>query len=201
MYLFLGNRQIVLTATKGYTFCIESNNEEIVNTPALTTLIKENLNLENDIIVIKSRLKNKCRLFVIENDLLRDQILHEYDESEEEFVMESFLTDLCLTYEYPLCGYITSSTPVAEITELPRKILKFNNDDTLFVNCNKVKFPFFVCNFYTNSNPIMLDNAPHMCENTIVKIVSLLPTTRYRISHIERCVLNRYTKFIINNLS
>ena len=106
--------------TKGYTFCIESNNEEIVNTPALTTLIKENLNLENDIIVIKSRLKNKCRLFVIENDLLHDQILHEYDESEEEFVMESFLTDLRLTYEYPLCGYITSSTPVAEIIELPR---------------------------------------------------------------------------------
>ena len=177
MYLFLGNRQIVLTATKGYTFCIESNNEEIVNTPALTTLIKENLNLENDIIVIKCRLKNKCRLFVIENDLLRDQILHEYDESKEEFVMESFLTDLFLTYEYPLCGYITSSTPIAEIIELPRKILKFNNDDTLFVNCNTVKFPFFVCNFYTNSNPIMLDNAPHMCENTIVKLVSLLPTT------------------------
>ena len=198
MCLFLGNRQIVLTATKGYTFCIESNNEEIVNTPALTTLIKENLNLENDIIVIKSRLKNKCRLFVIENDLLRDQILHE---SEEEFVMESFLTDLCLTYEYPLCGYITSSTPVAEIIELPRKILKFNNDDTLFVNRNTVKFPFFVCNFYTNSNPIMLDNAPHMCENTIVKLLSLLPTMRYRISHIERYVLNRYTKFIINNLS
>ena len=138
MCLFLGNRQIVLTAKKGYTFCIESNNEEIVNTSALTTLIKENLNLENDIIVIKSRLKNKCRLFVIENDLLRDQILHEYDESEEEFVMESFLTDLCLTYGYPLCGYITSSTPVAEIIELPRKILKFNNDDTLFVNCNTV---------------------------------------------------------------
>ena len=44
-------------ATKGYTFCIESNSEEIVNTPALTTLIKENLKLENDIIVIKSRLK------------------------------------------------------------------------------------------------------------------------------------------------
>ena len=30
-------------AMKGYAFCIESNNEEIVNTPALTTLIKENL--------------------------------------------------------------------------------------------------------------------------------------------------------------
>ena len=170
---------------KGYTFCIESNNEEIVNTPALTTLIKENLNLENDIIVIKSRLKNKCRLFIIENDLLHDQVLHEYDKSEEEFVMESFLTDLCLTYEYPLCNYITSSTPIAEIIELPRKILKFNNDNTMFVNCNTVKFPFFICNFYTNSNPFMLDNAPHMCKNTIVKIVSLLPTTRYRISHIE----------------
>ena len=81
--------------------------------------------------------------------------------------------------------YITSSTLVAEIIELSRKILKFNNDDTLFVNCNTVKFPFFVCNYYTNSNPIMLGNAPHMCENTVVKIVSLLPTTRYRISHIE----------------
>ena len=139
--------------------------------------------------------------FVVEIDLLRDQILHEYNESEEEFVMESFLTDLCLTYEYPLGGYITSSTPVAEIIELPRKILKFNNDDTLFVNCNTVKFPFFICNFYTNSNPIMLDNVPHMCENIIVKIVSLLPTTQYRIRHIEQCILNRYTKFIINNLS
>ena len=116
--------------------------------------------------------------------------------------MESFLTDLCLTYEYPLCSYITSSTSVAEIIELPRKILKFNNDDdTLFVNCNTVQFPFFICNSYTNSNPIMLDNAPHMCENTIAKIVSLLPITRYRISHIERCVLNTYMKFIINNLS
>ena len=77
-------------ATKGYTFCIESNNEEIVNTPALTTLIKEILNLENDIIVIKSRLKNKCRLFVIESDLLRDQILHEYDESEKSLLWNLF---------------------------------------------------------------------------------------------------------------
>ena len=127
--------------------------------------------------------------------MLRNEIVHEYTPRQEQFIFDSFLTELCLTYELPLCGYITSSTPYAS----QQQVVVNNDEELLFLNCSTVKlnFPFFVCNFYTNSHPLMLDDAQNYNDsliNTLTRTINLIAVKRpnYHIGHVERCILNKY---------
>ena len=132
--------------------------------------------------------------------MLHNEIVHKYTPRQEQFVFDSFLTELCLTYELPLCGYITSSTPYDQTINASQQQVVVNNDEELlFLNCSTVKlnFPFFVCNFYTNSLPLMLDDAQNYDDsliNTLMRTINLIAIKRpnYHIGHVEHCILNKY---------
>ena len=67
-------------------------------------------------------------------------MVHKYTPRQEQFVFNSFLTELCLTYELPLCGYITSSTPYDQTIDVSQQQAVVNNDEELlFPNCSTVK--------------------------------------------------------------
>ena len=159
--------------------------------------------INDDIAIIRSKSKNRCRIFVIESEeFLNHETLHEFLPEDRKFAIDAFLTELCLIYELPLRGHITSSTPYDYVIKKPSKTVVERNDEFIFLNCSNIQvdFPFFVCNFYTNSTPVMLDEAQQWCEvddtliDTVLRLINLISVERptYNISHVEKCVLNKY---------
>ena len=78
-----------------------------------------------------------------------------------------------------------------------------NNRTIMVYNCRdlQLKFPFYVCNFYTNSSPIMLDEIQWKVndDTTMVSLSNLFNLIRLEFPHsmlsqIEQCTLSKYTK-------
>ena len=172
-----------------------------INFSRLKDKINEKLSLEDCAVLIKTKSSTKCRLHLINNEaIFENEILYSFLPHERMFVYEAFLTDLCLTYEFPLNGYITSCTPYDCIIKKTRKKI-VNKDTVLLFNCDRweVKFPIYVCNYYTNSTPVMLDTVQLLdnkdpISQSLTNLVDLI--LKYHpeceISTIERCVLNNY---------
>ena len=142
-------------------------------------------------------------IFVIDEEFISHETLHEFLPKDKSFAIDAFLTELCLIYELPLNGYITSSTPHDYVINKLSNTLVENNDEFTFLHCSniQVEFPFFVCNFYTNSTSVMLDEAQQWVNtandtliDTISRLINLISLERptYNISHVERCILNKY---------
>ena len=93
-----------------------------------------------------------------------------------------------------------SSTPYDQTIDASQQQVVVNNDEELlFLNCNTVKLnlPFFVSNFYTNSHPLLLDDAQNYDDsliNTLTRTINLIAVKHpnYHIGHVERCTLNKY---------
>ena len=70
---------MTLTASKGYTVSLENHDDgDIDNSNELRLLIESNFIVDSDIIIIRSRSKNKCRIFIIEEEMLHNEIVHKY---------------------------------------------------------------------------------------------------------------------------
>ena len=92
-----------------------------------------------------------------------------------------------------------SSTPYDPMIDASQQVVVNNDEELLFLNCSTVKlnFPFFVCNFYTNPHPLMLDDAQNYNDsliNTLTRTINLIAVKcpNYQIGHVEHCILNKY---------
>ena len=166
----------MLTASKGYTVSMEQ--ESPIDFNSLRDSIKTKMPLNNRIVLIRMKNINKCRIFVMNNERYIDNhVVHAFMPHERKMTYDAFLTELCLTYELPLNGYITSSAPYDHIIKNVTKE-KIDEHTILMFNCIgdiKLKFPFYVCNFYTNSSPVLLDGIQfeQYCDNDDMLITSL----------------------------
>ena len=72
-------------------------------------------------------------------------------------------------------------------------------------NCTgdiELKFPFYLCNFYTNSSPVLLDEiqfeqyreTDNMLITSLSSLFSLLlvELPHCDLSQVEKCILNKY---------
>ena len=171
--------------------------------------LKQTLKLpfNDDIVIIRTKSPDEYRIFVVNDEKHIDhEVLHSFTTMERPLTFESLFTELCLTYELPLNGYITSSTPYNHVIEDMSKT-QFDENTILLFGCRDLnpRFPFYVCNFYTNSNPIMLDeiqfderyNSDPLL-NSLSQVITLLSldTLERMISCVEKFILNKYNLVI-----
>ena len=191
-----------MTSSKGYTFSMEQESQIDFN--SLKNFLNTKMPSNDDITLIRTKSLNRCRLFVIDQEyFINHEIIHSFPPDKKQLAYEVLFTELCLTYELPLCRYITSSTSYDYVLDKVSKQHLIANEAITLSYCKDldIEFPFFVCNFYTNSSPIMLDDAQSYgvyTSTTLIDslshLISLLWETypNCKISHVQRCILNKY---------
>ena len=178
--------------------------ESQIDFNSLKNLLNTKMPLNDDITLIRTKSLNKCRLFIIDQEnFINHEIIHSFPPDEKQLAYEALFTELCLTFELPLCEYITSSTSYDYVLDKVSKQHMIANEAITLCYCKdlNIEFPFFVCNFYMNLSPIMLDDAQSCGVYTLttlidslLHLISLLWETypNCKISHVERCILNKY---------
>ena len=169
--------------------------------------MKQMLKLPFNDVIIRTKSPHECWIFVVDHEKQIDHgALHSFTTMERPLAFESLFTELCLTYELPLNGYITASTPYNHVIKVMSKT-RIDENTILLFGCRDInpRFPFYVCNFYTNSNPIMLDeiefdkryNSDPLL-NSLSQAITLLSldTLERTIGCVEKCILNKYNLVI-----
>ena len=165
--------------------------------------LKQMLKLPFNDVIIRTKSPHKCRIFVVDDEKQIDHaVLHSFTTMEQPLAFESLFTELCLTYELPLNGYITASTPYNPVIEDVSKT-QIDENTILLFGCRDInpRFPFYIC----NSNPIMLDEIEYderynsdPLLNSLSQVITLLSldTLERTISCVEKCILNKYNLVI-----
>ena len=169
-----------------------------INFDALREVINSKQYLQDDVVLLRTKSKFRCQIYILENEyFIRNCKLHTYEIREKQYAHDAFFTNHRINYEYPLNGYITSSTPYNK--PITKVILEKFKDETMLLNSADIKhsFPFFTCIFYTNSHPIVLGQSLNV-DYTLIPSLSNL----YRLIHtkmpdcmfgpIGRCIVNEY---------
>ena len=96
-----------------------------------------------------------------------------------------------MTYEFPLNGYTTSSTPYDIMKNVNEEQ---NGDDCIYLYHmpKNTTFLFIVCNIYGNSMPIIMDNECIDDNLNNVLFVTMHSSRKCKISNIERWIINKY---------
>ena len=169
--------------------------------------LKQMLKLPFNEVIIRTKSPHECRIFVVDDEKQVDhEVFNSFTTMERPLAFESLFTELCLMYELPLNGYITASMPYNHVIEDMSKT-QIDENTILLFECRDLnpRFPFYVCNFYTNSNPIMLDEIEFDEQynsdpllNSLSQIITLLSsdTLERTISCVEKCILNKYNLVI-----
>ena len=101
--------------------------------------------------------KNKMRIWLYNDDepLIESKILHSFNRSSEKYAIDASMNDLDMNYNFPLNGYITSSS----IKTNGPSTAEINNDDCCYIRYReRPNFPFIKFDMYNNSSSVILDN-------------------------------------------
>ena len=144
-----------------------------------------------EFMIFENEKLNEMRIWLYSADEphIENKILHSFNKSSEKYATDAFMNDLDMNYNFPLNGYITSSS----IKTNKPSTAEINNDDCCYIRYReRPNFLFTTFDMYNNSSSVILDN--EFPDDFLMRLLfsTVYSLRRYNVGTIEKCLIRKF---------